>query len=147
MKRRVIAVGPGAASLILVVVALCMSVLGMLTLISARNDYRFSARSRDMTETTYAMNGRAEESLARLDGALAACAKQASNDPEYLSLLEGALPEGMQLDGREVFWQEIEGERVLDCAVNVSEWGAQERFSWKRHCLSVQMEEYDSLWN
>ena len=45
MNKSRISFGPGAASLILIVVILSMSVLGILALMNARSDSRLSARS------------------------------------------------------------------------------------------------------
>ena len=46
MRRKMnVSFGPGAASLILIVVILSMGVLGMLALMNARNDARLSERS------------------------------------------------------------------------------------------------------
>ena len=44
-KRSSISLGPGAASLILIFVALSMAVLAMLALMTARNDQKLSDRS------------------------------------------------------------------------------------------------------
>ena len=45
MNKRKIALGPGAASLILIVVVLSLCMLAMLAQIGARNDYSLSSRS------------------------------------------------------------------------------------------------------
>ena len=45
MNQREYRIGPGAASLMLLVVVLSMSVLGMLALMSARSDENLSLRS------------------------------------------------------------------------------------------------------
>ena len=46
MNQREYRIGPGAASLMLLVVVLSMSVLGMLALMSARSDENLSLRTR-----------------------------------------------------------------------------------------------------
>ena len=45
MNKRKVALGPGAASLILIVVVLALCMMAMLTQISARNDYNLCSRS------------------------------------------------------------------------------------------------------
>ena len=76
-KKSSVSLGPGAPSLILIFVALSMSVLGMLSLMSARNDLHLSERSVQVVETVYALNERAEESRRELDRMLAQCAAEA----------------------------------------------------------------------
>ena len=49
MKRKV-ALGPGAASLILIVVVLSLCMMAMLTQIGARNDYNLCKRSAEMVQ-------------------------------------------------------------------------------------------------
>lgn len=144
MKQRKIALGPGAASLILIIVALSMCVLCMLTFISARNDETLSARSAQMIETVYTLNARSEHSLAALDAALAACAAEADDNEEYLSLAALALPEGMTLEGDRVYWTESEGDRQLWCAAYIAPLGDAPRAAWAEHYLTVGVEE---IWN
>ena len=72
MNKRKIALGPGAASLILIVVVLSLCMMAMLTQISARNDYNLCARSAEMVQRVYELNARSEQKLAELDALLAA---------------------------------------------------------------------------
>ena len=135
---------PGAASLILIVVILSMSVLCMLALMNARNDSRLSSRSVAVVETGYALNDLAERSLAALDGVAASWAAVADTDEAYLEAIRGGLPAGMALDGRIVSWAESDGLRTLECAVEVRPLGEGERLSWRVHRLSAVTEE---IWN
>ena len=102
MKRRGVTIGPGAPSLLLVVVVIAMSVLGLLALMSARSDAQLTRRSLEYTVAEYERAAQAERSLAQLDGVLAACAGEA----DYLAAVSRRLPEGMTLDGRVVRWTE-----------------------------------------
>lgn len=144
MKQRKIALGPGAASLILIVVVLSMCVLCMLTFISAKNDASLSERSAEMVEAVYDLNARSESSLAALDAVLAACAAQADDQADYLALIEQQLPPEMYLDADIVYWTEAEGERHLECAAQISPLGELPRAVWVQHYLMVGTEE---LWN
>ena len=75
MRRKSnVSFGPGAASLILIVVILSMGVLGMLALMNARNDAQLSRRSIEVVAAGYELNDKAERSVAELDGVLARCA-------------------------------------------------------------------------
>ena len=145
MKRKSrVTFGPGAASLILIVVILSMSVLGMLALMNARNDNKLSDRSIDVVEAGYALNDRAERTLATLDGVLYTCTAVAGDDEAYMAAIRGLLPAGMLLDGRIVSWSETDELRTLSCAVEVLPLGEGERFEWREHRLTAVTEE---IWN
>lgn len=145
MKRKSnITFGPGAASLILIVVILSMSVLGMLALMNARNDRKLSSRSVAVVEACYALNDRAERSLATLDGVLSTCAAISDSDETYLAAIRGLLPAGMLMDGRLIRWSESDELRTLSCAVEVLPLGEGERMAWREHCLTAVTEE---IWN
>lgn len=144
MKQRKIALGPGAASLILIIVTLSMCVLCMLTYISAKNDLSLSTRSADMIQRVYALNDRSERSLATLDAALAECARQAADDAAYRDLAAQKLPEGMEIEENTIFWTESEGDRALWCAVELAPLGEEPRIRWTQHALTVETED---AWN
>ena len=145
MRRKSnISFGPGAASLILIVVILSMSVLGMLALMNARSDHKLSSRAIAVVEAGYTLNERAERSLAKLDGVLYTCAAIADDDDAYLAAVRGLLPTGMLMDGRIVSWDESDELRTLNCAVEVLPLGEGERLRWKEHRLSAVTEE---IWN
>ena len=143
-RKSRISFGPGAASLILIVVVLSMSVLGILALMNARSDSRLSTRSVQVIEAVYALNAQAERSLAALDEAAVFCAKHAGDDETYADTLQLHLPSGMRMEGREVFWTETDGYRSLDCAVTLAPLGESPRLSWKRHRLTATTED---TWN
>lgn len=150
MNRRRFQIGPGAASLILIIVVLSMSVLGVMALMNARSDVKLSDRSLSVTGEVYALNGAAEESLAGLDAVLAACAAEETDPAAYLARVEPRLPEGMTLDGDMVSWtEEGAGGRVLECAVQLTAPGDAARFAWVRHELVVDTEKmgFDEIWN
>ena len=145
MRRKSnVAFGPGAASLILIVVILSMSVLGMLALMNGRNDHKLSSRSIAVVEAGYALNEQAERSLATLDGVLYTCSAIAADDDAYLAAIRGLLPAGMLMDGRIVRWQENDELRTLSCAVEVLPLGESERLRWREHRLTAMTEE---VWN
>ena len=145
MKRKSnVAIGPGAASLILIVVILSMGVLGMLALMNARNDARLSSRSTSVVVAGYELNDRAERRLAELDSAVAECAALSDGDDAYLTAVRGRLPEGMLMDDREISWQESDGLRTLDCAVALLPLGGEARLQWRNHRLTAITED---VWN
>ena len=145
MRRKSnVAIGPGAASLILIVVILSMGVLGMLALMNARNDARLSSRSTAVVVAGYELNDKAERRLAELDSAVAECAALSDGDDAFLTAVRGRLPEGMLMDGRMVSWSETDGLRTLSCAVEVLPQGENERLRWREHRLTAVTED---IWN
>ena len=147
MKRKSnVSFGPGAASLILIVVVLSMGVLGMLALMNARNDARLSRRSIEVVSAGFGLNDQAERKLAELDGVLVRCAGVSGSDEEYIAAVRGLLPEGMLMDetDRTVSWQLSDGLRTLSCAVELLPLGESERLSWREHRLTAVTEE---IWN
>lgn len=133
MNQREYRIGPGAASLMLLVVVLSMSALGMLAMMSARSDESLSLRSQDVARQVAELNVSAEQSLARLDAVLADAARTAQGEADYLARVEAALAEapdaGMTLLGRTVSWTETKDEgRTLICAVELQERGAFPRY-------------------
>ena len=144
-RKSSISFGPGAASLILIVVILSMSVLGILALLNARNDSQLSRRSIEVVEAGYALNARAERSLAALDCAAAACDRDADGEEAYLDALGRSLPEGMQMQERLIRWEESDGLRTLECAVEVLPMGGDARLQWQTHRLTAITTE--EVWN
>ena len=145
MRRKSnVSFGPGAASLILIVVILSMSVLGMLALMNARNDDRLSRRSIEVIEAGYALSGQAEVHFAELDGVAATCAAVSDSDDTYLLAIRGLMPQGMLLDGREISWTETDGLRTLTCTVELLPLGGEKRLEWREHRLTAVTEE---VWN
>ncbi len=147
MRRKSnVSFGPGAASLILIVVILSMSVLGMLALMNARNDSRLSRRSIEVVAAGYDLNDRAERGIAELDAVLARCAASTFSDEAYLAAVRGNLPDGMLMGqaDRIVSWELTDGLRTLSCAVEVLPQGEKERLRWREHRLTAVTED---IWN
>lgn len=97
MKRKSnISFGPGAASLILIFVVLTLSVLGMLSLMNARNDRILSQRNAGVLERVYELNASAEKSRAALDEVLFTLRQNTSSDEECLTALSLVLDAAKQ---------------------------------------------------
>ena len=145
-RKSNISFGPGAASLILIVVILSMGVLGMLALMNARNDARLSDRSMEVVTAGFALNDQAERGVAALDAVLARCAAATDSDEAYLTAVRGSLPDGMLMaeGGRLVSWELSDGLRTLSCAVEVLPLGDAQRLSWREHRLTAITED---VWN
>jgi len=130
MRKREYRIGPGAVSLMLLVVVVSMSVLGLLALISARGDYKLTDRAEEFAASEYNASAAAEYSLAQLDAILDNCAKSAQDDAQYLEMVASALPEGMSMNERMVTWEaETNGKRKMVCVIEVLPLGSEARFS------------------
>ena len=146
MKRKV-ALGPGAASLILIVVVLALCMMAMLTQISARNDYNLCKRSAEMVQRVYELNAQSEQKIAELDTVLVKAQAEAGSDMEaYLEKVEELLPEGMSLDEEKVTWTEPLDNRNLECIVQLLPPGEKQRTKWISHKLLVEEPEEDWEW-
>lgn len=144
MNRKDYHIGPGAASLMLIVVVLSMSVLGILAMMNARSDNRLSVRSAVVAEEIYTLSDAAERSLATLDATLVQCKQQAEDDESWLQLVAQSLPEGMTMTGRVVRWTEqVEAGRSMICAVELLDFDEETRARWTEHRLHTQLDEME----
>ena len=146
MNKRKVALGPGAASLILIVVVLSLCMMAMLTQISARSDYNLCTRSAEMVQRVYELNAQSEQKLAELDAILAAARKDAGDMKAYLKKVGESLPEGMTLDEDKIQWTEPLDNRNLECIVQLLPSGEKQRTKWISHKLVVEEPEEDWEW-
>lgn len=149
MERREFHIGPGATSLILIAVVLCMSALSMLGLVNARNDIRLSERAVAVAEKIDALQEMSERTLAKLDALIALWGEDGQSDDQFVGL--GAmLPAGMTLDGDMVRWTEaLESGQSLQCAVKIVSMHEAPRLAWVQHALIMNTAETesDAKWN
>ena len=148
-KKSNISFGPGAPSLILIFVVLGMSVLGMLALMSARNDRNLSRRSAEVAEAVYSLNEAAEETRRDLELLLEQAAEEAEPEGELITYLEARLPEGVYLEDGTLTWTEEAEPRSLDCALTIENADGGVKTEWLRHKLVTELfeETEDDLWN
>jgi hypothetical protein len=136
-KKSRISFGPGAASIILILVILSMSVLGILSLISAREAKKLSLRSSSVIEAVYALNGKAEASFAALDAVTAKAASEGGTEEQILGKIAESLPDGMTMEDKTVRWTETDEVRDLSCAAEIISLGDGERLKWTEHRLTA----------
>ena len=147
MNKRKVALGPGAASLILIVVVLALCMMAMLTQISARNDYNLCSRSAEMVQRVYELNALSEQKLSELDAILVSARKEAGDSMDaYLEKVEGLLPEDMSLEEDQITWIEPLDNRNLECIVQLLPPGEKQRTKWISHKLVVDEPEDDWEW-
>ena len=148
MKNREsrVSFGPGAASLILIVVILSMSVLGILALMNARNDIKLSERAAQVVQAGYELNVEAERKLASLDALAALCASRATDDDAYATDLRALLlmQDDITMSDRVISWKHTDGRRTLNCAVTLNPLGGEKRLDWVTHSLTATTED---TWN
>ncbi len=146
MSKRKVALGPGAASLILIVVALSLCMLAMLTQIGSRNDINLCTRSAEMVQKVYELNAQSEQRLADLDAVLVAARKDAKDQQSYLDSVAKSLPEDMTLEEDRVSWTEPLDNRNLECVVQIMPLEDSLRTKWLEHKLVVDEPEDDWEW-
>ena len=146
MNKRKIALGPGAASLILIVVVLSLCMLAMLAQIGSRNDYSLASRSAEMITKVYELQDHSERRLAELDAILVRCQEEAEDMESYLELVEENLPEDMELADDVVSWTEPLDNRTMNCEVRIAEPGESPRAKWITYKLKVEEPEEDWEW-
>ena len=143
MNKRKVALGPGAASLILIIVVLSLCMIAMLTQIAAKNDYNLCARSADMVQRVYELNAQSEQKMAALDAVLLQARSDAGDMQAYLDKVKEMLPEGMELDEDRITWTEPLDNRNLECIVQLLPLEETQRAKWISHKLVVEEPEDD----
>ncbi|NLD60760.1 MAG: hypothetical protein GX647_14035 [Clostridiales bacterium] len=111
-------IGPGASTVLMILVVLLMTMLGMLSLISARGDMAMSARTQQMSTEYY--NAQTEFGLwiSKLDNELLALRRAAGADAEeYAALVSGAL--ALDVGGEAEFTAPVGETRVLHARVKI----------------------------
>ena len=146
MNKRKIALGPGAASLILIVVVLSLCMLAMLAQIGSRNDYSLASRSAQMITRVYELHDQSERRMAELDAILVRCRKDAHDPEGYLTLVEQNLPEDMTLTDDIVSWTEPLDNRTMNCEVQLTAPDEEPRAKWITYKLKVDEPEEDWEW-
>lgn len=81
----------GISSLLLIFVSLCLLTFAVLSLVSARADWRLSSKIADRTAAYYQASNQAHDRLAEIDAELALLYENTSEQEAYFSGLESAL--------------------------------------------------------
>lgn len=141
MRRRY-HIGPGAASLVMIVVILCLTVLGILTWSSARADLRLSQRDVEMVQGYYQADARAQQTLAQVDQVLRDAGTQAQNWQDYEALLDEGLPEGVsRRQDLVVYTIDAGAQRAIRVALRLMPLGQGRRYQIESWAMEDQ-----SLW-
>jgi len=146
MKRRILRAGPGAASLLLAIVVVSMAILSWLALISARNDYKLTARGIEFAVADAAASAEAEFAFAHLDALAEDCGRGAADDASYLAAIRAALGADMTLEGDVISWEKrCDTGRMLKCAARVLPLGSDARLEWRMHMFVPEEEKVQPI--
>jgi hypothetical protein len=111
-------IGPGASTVLMILVVLLMTMLGVLSLISARGDMAMSERTQQVSTDYY--NAQTEFGLwiSKLDNELLALRREAGGDAErYAALVSDAL--ALEVGGEAEFTAPVGQTRVLHARVKI----------------------------
>lgn len=107
-------IGPGASTILMILVVLVMTMLGVLALFSARNDLEMSERTFEASETYYAAQETFSLWLSETDGTLQRLRAEAGADAEaYAQLVRAQFGVGV---GESLAYRAPAGETRFFCA-------------------------------
>ena len=134
--------GLGAASMVLILLVLCLALLGVLSMMTARNDLSMSRRDLELSVAYAQAADAAQQALMALDEAMTAVWRLSENEAQYL---EGCM--ALQTAGEaELTWlDEKKAQMVFDAGAdrqilveierNAWEVAGNKRFSITKHTL------------
>jgi len=119
--------GLGAASLVVILLVLCMVLLGVLSLMSARADIRLSERHAQLAKGAAHASADAQRALAALDEQLALAREETMDEAQY-SAAAGRIEEAA---GAQVCWLDpTHAQIVFDAGYDRRLVVEVERFAW-----------------
>lgn len=83
-ERKMPFLGIGAASIVLVLAVVCLSVFAVLTLSSAEGDYALSKKNLDRTTSYYQASNAVNEQISQIDDRLFKIYKKSKNKKDYM---------------------------------------------------------------
>lgn len=138
--------GLGVPSMVLVLVVLCLAMLGVLSMISARSDDALAARHIRLTQGYYEAAANAQAALAELDAQMTSAWQASEDDAQYAE----ACAELTSVSGIPVEWSgetavlcfDAGYDRELVVVIERVAWdhAAKTRFSITRHVLKDTLE-------
>lgn len=109
----------GISSLLLIFVSLCLLTFAVLSLVSARADYRLSTRIADRTTAYYAASNQAHDLLQEVDAALSLLYESSEDQETYFSRLSEALPEFTVSEKEVSFSVSVNEEQLLSICLEI----------------------------
>ena len=134
--------GLGVPSLVLILLVLCLALLGVLALLSARSDYRMSLRFAELAADAAQAEAQAERILSELDAQMADAWLAAADDAEYAQRCrEITLVDTTHIDWRSdeyaAFVVDAGASRVMNVEIERCGWGnaAEKRYVLIKYAL------------
>lgn len=133
----------GTATILTVFMVLCLSIFGVLSVVSAQADLKLSSKTGEMVQGYYTADTLGEETLSRVDKILSRAWESVESSPEtgrsqaYLRQAQRLLEEeGMEVsaaaDGITISWSETAGEqRTLEISLRAGGQGGWEILRWQ----------------
>lgn len=119
--------GLGAATLIMILLVLCLALMGVLSLMSARSDLNLSRRYAELSGEYAEASAKAQHALSSLDQQLLGAYGNAADDVQYVQ----ACAQISEADGTTVTWESERNalmlfdageERRIELRVELSSW-------------------------
>lgn len=145
MRRSYVSVGVGAASLLLVLAVLSLSLLAALTALSAHNDDVLTVRSIAVAEADLELYAAAERTRAEISHAANTERPSEETPEELFSRIAEALPEGSEITENGVAFEKSEGKRVLTIRLCAVDGNGMWRLEYAERKLTAETEDWE--WN
>lgn len=91
MNKQEYRIGTGFSTLLMIFLVLCITTLGILSLVSARVDMKQTTRNLEMSQGYYEASGKAQELLFQIDQTLYTLAHSATSQDDYLAQIKRTL--------------------------------------------------------
>lgn len=134
-------VGLGIPSLVLILLVLCLALLGVLALISARADRQMAMRQAELAMTYAQASAKMESAFAELDRQMAECWKNSASEAEYAlacETIDEAAGINVTWQDEAKAWMAVEaGSSVLQAAIRRMDWenAKEKRFEILQYAL------------
>ena len=138
----------GPISLITLVIALCLAVMAVLSVSTAQATYAAAEKQASFTADTYANEREAQAFVADIDAALAPVRAAGGGLDTALKAVQGALPEGAELDETVVHMQfTADSGRTLSVELDIRDDGTYAITAWKATTRWTDSGAGETLWS
>ena len=120
-------IGPGAASIILVIVVVTMSILGVLALSEAKTEKTLSEKSTQFVKEANLLEYNAQFTVMQLDEIISSARGQS----DFLSYIKETIPENVSMtEDRLSFETSLDGSKFLEITIRILPDTEDERFEY-----------------
>lgn len=129
-------IGPGAASILLVIVVVSMSILGILALSESKSEVRLSEKNALFVEEKSRLEAEAVQTLALLDAILLKARENADTNEAYFEYIYNEIPGCVSVEDDCLSWtQGSIHNRTLYLKIKVLPIESSVRYEWLQHRL------------